>query len=75
MNTLHVKKGDTVTILSGVDKGRSGKVTRVFPKTGLVLVEGVGKRIKHQKPRRAGQAGQIVEKFHPLHASKVAKKK
>lgn len=73
MNTLHVKKGDSVTIISGVDKGRSGKVTRVFPKLGLVLVEGVGKRVKHQKPRRAGQQGQIVEKFHPIAASKVKK--
>lgn len=75
MNTLHIKKGDTVTILSGVDKGKSGKVVRVFPKLNKVLVEGVGKRVKHQKPRRQGQAGQIVEKFHPLAASKVAKKK
>lgn len=75
MNTLHVKKGDTVVVISGVDKGKSGKVTRTFPKLGLVMVEGVGKRIKHQKPRRAGQAGQIVEKFHPVHASNVALKK
>ncbi len=75
MNTLHVKKGDTVTVISGVDKGKSGKVTRSFPKTMMVLVEGVGKKTKHQKPRRQGQAGQIIEKFHPIHASKVAKKK
>ena len=75
MNTLHVKKGDTVTVISGVDKGKTGKVTRVFPKKIMVMVEGVGKRTKHQKPRRAGQSGQIVEKFHPIHASKVALKK
>ena len=75
MNTLHVKKGDTVVVLSGVDKGKSGKVTRTFPKKNMVLVEGVGKRTKHQKPRKAGQAGQIIEKFHPLNASKVALKK
>ena len=74
MNTLHVKKGDTVVIISGVDNGKSGKVTHTFPKTNKVIVEGVGKRIKHQKPRRAGQAGQIIEKFHPVHASNVAKK-
>ena len=74
MNTIHVKKGDTVTIISGVDKGKTGKVTRAFPKKNMVLVEGVGNRIKHQKPRKAGQAGQIIEKFHPIHASKVAKK-
>lgn len=75
MNTLHVKKGDTVVVISGVDKGKSGKIVRAFPKQGTVLVEGVGKRTKHQKPRRSGQAGQIVEKFHPIKASKVALKK
>ncbi len=75
MNTLHVKKGDTVVVLSGVDKGKSGKVTRTFPKKNMVIVEGVGKKTKHQKPRKAGQAGQIIEKFHPINASKVALKK
>ncbi|MSR70919.1 50S ribosomal protein L24 [Candidatus Kaiserbacteria bacterium] len=75
MNTLHVKKGDTVVILSGNDKGKSGKVTRTFPKKDMIMVEGVGKRIKHQKPRKAGQAGQIIEKFHPIHVSKVVLKK
>lgn len=75
MNTLHVKKGDTVVVISGVDKGKSGKVTRTFPKKNMVLVEGVGKHTKHQKPRRSGQAGQIIEKFHPINASKVALKK
>ena len=75
MNTIHVKKGDTVVVISGVDKGKVGKVTRTFPKKNMVLVEGVGKRTKHQKPRRAGQAGQIIEKFHPINASKVALKK
>lgn len=71
MNTLHIKKGDMVTIISGVDKGKSGKVVRSYPKLGKVLIEGVGKRIKHQKARREGQTGQIVEKFHPIDASKV----
>ena len=75
MNTLHVKKGDTVTIRSGNDKGKSGKVVEVFPKLNKVIVEGVGMRTKHQKPRRAGQAGQIVQKQHPIAASKVALKK
>lgn len=75
MNTLHIKKGDTVVVLSGADKGKTGKVTRVYPKTGLVVVEGTGMRTKHQKPRREGQAGQIVQKQHPISASKVALKK
>lgn len=75
MNTLHIKKGDTVVVLSGNDKGKSGKVTHVFPKLGLVTVEGVGMRTKHQRPRKSGQRGQIVQKQHPIAASKVALKK
>lgn len=71
MNTLHIKKGDTVVVLSGNEKGKSGKVTAVLPKTGMVLVEGVGMRKKHQKPRREGQQGQILDKQHPINASKV----
>jgi large subunit ribosomal protein L24 len=75
MNTLHIKKGDTVVVRSGNDKGKSGKVAAVFPKTNMVVVEGVGMRTKHQKPRQAGQKGQIVQKQHAIHASKVALKK
>jgi large subunit ribosomal protein L24 len=75
MNKIHVKKGDSVVILAGNEKGKSGKVTRAYPKLGMVLVEGLGMRIKHQKPRKAGQAGQIIQKQHPIHASKVAIKK
>ncbi len=75
MNTLHIKKGDTVVIRSGADKGKTGKVLTVFPKDGLVVVEGVGMRTKHQKPRRAGQQGQIIQKQHPIAASKVVLKK
>lgn len=75
MNTLHIKVGDTVTILSGNEKGKTGKVVESYPKLGMVLVEGVGMRKKHQKPRREGQRGQIVDKHFPIHASKVTKKK
>ena len=71
---MHVKKGDTVIVRSGNDKGKTGKITKVFPALGLVMVEGVGMRTKHQKPRKSGQSGQIVQKQHPIHASKVAKK-
>ena len=71
MNTLHIKTGDTVVVLSGTEKGKSGKVVKTFPKIGMVLVEGVGMRKKHQKPRREGQRGQIVDKHFPISASKV----
>lgn len=68
---LHVKKGDTVTVLSGNEKGKSGKILEAYPKTGMVLVEGVGMRKKHQRPRREGQKGQIIDKHFPVHASNV----
>jgi len=75
MNTLHVKKGDTVVVLAGNDKGKTGKVVAVFPKLGKVVVEGIGMQTKHAKPRRAGQAGQVIQKQAPIAASKVALKK
>jgi len=71
----HVKKGDTVTVIAGNDKGKSGKILRMFPREGLVLVEGVGMCKKHAKPRRAGVRGQIIEVQRPIHASNVKLKK
>ena len=71
---LHVKKGDTVVVTVGNDKGKSGKVLKVFPKLDLVVIEGVGMRKKHQKPRREGQRGQIIDKQFPIHISNVARK-
>ncbi len=61
-----------MVVLAGVDSGKTGKVTRVFPQTNQVLVEGVGMRKKHAKPRREGQKGQIIDKQFPIHASNVA---
>ncbi len=75
MNTLHIKKGDTVKVLAGNEKGKSGKVVKTFPQTNQVLVEGVGMRKKHAKPRREGQKGQIIDKHFPVHASNVSKTK
>jgi large subunit ribosomal protein L24 len=71
MNTLHIKKGDTVVVLAGNEKGKTGKVLFAYPKTRMVLVEGVGMKKKSQKPRKEGQKGQIVDKQHPIAASKV----
>ena len=71
MNTMHVKKGDTVVVLSGVEKGKTGKIIEAYPKLGLVLVEGVGMRKKHQRARRERQKGQIIDKHMPVRASKV----
>lgn len=71
MNTLHVKTGDTVIVLSGKDKGKKGKVLRCDPAKGAVVVEGVGFATKHTKPRRQGETGGIIKQEIPLRACKV----
>ncbi len=68
---LHVKTGDTVSILSGKDKGKQGKVLEVSPKEGKVIVEGINYVTKHVKPRQMGQQGGIVKCEAPLYVSKV----
>jgi large subunit ribosomal protein L24 len=68
---MHVKKGQKVKILSGADKGKIGKVLKVFPKSQKIVVEGVNVKKKHQRPSRSNQKGQILEKFAPIFASKV----
>ena len=70
-NKLHVKKDDTVLILSGDDKGKQGKVLAVSPKEGKVIVEGINVITKHVKPTRMGQQGGIVKTEAPVYASKV----
>ena len=71
VNKLHVKKGDTVVILSGKDNGKQGKVLEVSPKEQKVIVEGCNMVTKHVKPRRAGENGGIVKAEGALYASKV----
>ncbi len=71
INTLHIKKGDSVIILSGDDRGKTSKVVRVFPKTRKVLVEGVNVIKRHEKPRRQGQKGQTIERAMPIDVSNV----
>lgn len=70
---MHIKKGDTVKILSGDDKGKTGKVMKAFPATGKVLIEGMNVMKRHEKSRKQGTKGQIVDRAMPMHASKVAK--
>ena len=71
MNKLHVKTGDEVQIISGRDKGKSGKVLEVSPSEGKVIVEGLNMVTKHVKPRQQGQPGGIVKAEGALYASKV----
>ena len=68
---MHVKSNDQVVVISGKDKGKKGKITTAFPKTGRVTVEGVNVVTKHQKARNAMQPGGIVHKELPIDASNV----
>ena len=71
MPALHVKKGDTVRILSGNDKGKTGVVKEAFPRQGKVLVEGVNLRWRHRKPSQQQPKGERVQREAPLFACKV----
>jgi large subunit ribosomal protein L24 len=68
---VHVVKGDRVRVVRGDDKGKEGKVLRVFPKTGRVTIEGVNIVKRHRKARRAEEQSQIMEMPAPVHASNV----
>ena len=68
---LQVKTGDTVVVISGTDKGKSGKIQKAFPATGKVIVEGVAMVKKHQKPRGQMIPGGIIDKEAAIPASKI----
>ena len=86
-NRLHVKTGDTVVVISGRskdlprnekesqgqmgDKGKVGKILKVFPKTGKIIVEGVNIQKRHIKPNNMNPQGEVVEKEMPIFSSKV----
>lgn len=70
MSKLRIKTGDTVKILAGSDKGKTGKVLQVFPRLGRVVVEGVNVSKRHLKSR-GSQPGSTVEFFMPLNISNV----
>ncbi|WP_072726086.1 50S ribosomal protein L24 [Tepidibacter thalassicus] len=68
---MRVKKGDTVVVIAGKDKGKKGKVLKVFPKTQRVIVEGVNMVTKHQKPNAKVQQGGIIHQEAAIHISNV----
>lgn len=68
---MHVKKGDTVQVISGSDKGKVGEVLRTIPKLSQVVVQGVNVKTKHVKPQQEGESGQIVTFEGPIHSSNV----
>jgi len=68
---MKLKKGDNVIVITGKDRGKKGKVAKTLPALDRVIVEGVNTRKKRQKPRRAGEKGQVIDKAQPLHVSNV----
>jgi large subunit ribosomal protein L24 len=68
---MHVKKGDTVQVIAGKDKGKVGEIQQVFPKASKVIVDGVNIQTKHVKPQQEGESGQIVTREVPIHSCKV----
>ncbi|WMM25580.1 50S ribosomal protein L24 [Tissierella sp. MB52-C2] len=68
---MHVKSGDTVVVIAGKDKGKKGKVLRVFPKESKVIVEGVNMLTKHKKPQGPTAPGGIVKMEGPIDSSNV----
>jgi large subunit ribosomal protein L24 len=71
MTKLRIKTGDTVKVITGKDKGKTGKVIQTFPALNRVVVEGVNVSKRHLRPRRSGEKGQVVEFSMPIHASNV----
>ena len=70
-NKLKLKKGDEVILIAGKDKGKTGKITKMYPDIYKAIVSGVNKVKKHQKPDN-NQAGGIIEKEMPIHISNLA---
>ncbi|HEY9601460.1 MAG TPA: 50S ribosomal protein L24 [Allocoleopsis sp.] len=68
---MHVKKGDTVQVITGKDKGKVGEIIRAIPKDSEVVVKGVNVKTKHVKPQQEGESGQIVTFEAPIHSSNV----
>lgn len=70
---MHIKKGDNVTIITGKDKSKKGKIARVLVKKNKVIIEGVNMMKKHQRPRKSGEKGTMISVAMPIHASNVKK--
>lgn len=66
---LAIKKNDTVKILSGKDRGKTGSVFKVFPREDLIMIDGLNLRKRHRRPRKQGEKGQVVSVPAPVHIS------
>jgi large subunit ribosomal protein L24 len=70
---MHLKKGDKVVVIAGKEKGKSSTVTRVIPKKGQVILDGLNMATRHRAAGQKGKGGQIVKKAMPIHGSNVRK--
>ncbi|MEK9182544.1 MAG: 50S ribosomal protein L24 [Patescibacteria group bacterium] len=70
---MKIKKGDSVTIITGKDKGKKGKIIRVLTAQNKVIVEGLNMMKKHQRPRKSNEKGSMINIAMPIHASNVKK--
>lgn len=68
---LKIKKNDNVMVISGNDRGKTGKVLKVFPKEQRIIIEGVNLRKRHRKPSQRNPQGGIIENEAPIHISNV----
>jgi large subunit ribosomal protein L24 len=68
---MHVKKGDTIQVITGRDKGKVGEIIKTIPQLSQVVVKGVNIKTKHMKPRQEGESGQILTYESPIHSSNV----
>ena len=71
MKKLNIMKNDEVYVLTGKDKGKTGKVLSVDPRAEKITVEGINLAKKHQKPRRRGASGEVVDIPMPIHQSNL----
>jgi len=71
LQKIHVKVGDTVKIISGSDKSKTGEVLKISPNTGKILVKGINLKFKHLKPSKENEIGEIKQIEAPIHHSNV----
>ncbi|KKR79602.1 MAG: 50S ribosomal protein L24 [Candidatus Nomurabacteria bacterium GW2011_GWA2_40_9] len=70
---MKLKKGDNIIMIAGKDKGKKGKITKAIPTENKVVVEGINMMKKHQRPRKSGEKGSVINMAMPVHASNAKK--
>jgi large subunit ribosomal protein L24 len=69
--SLKIRKGDTVVVIKGKNRGKRGKILRTIPKAASVLIDGVNEKIRHTRPKKQGQKGQRITVNHPVASANV----